>query len=62
MSQHPRRQGQGLTGVYGGPIGVRSNSGQQHKVPIQAWKETTEILQDPREEEVVIWGHVKLSL
>lgn len=50
MSQHPRRQGHGLTGVCGGPSGLQSSSGQQHNVPIQAQKETTEISQDPCEE------------
>lgn len=61
VSQHPRRQGHGLTGVCGGPSGLQSSGGQQHNVPIQAWKETTEISQDPCEEGAVMWGHVNLS-
>lgn len=58
VSQHPRRQGHGLTGVCGGPRGLQSSSGQQHNVPIQAWKETTEISQDPCEEVGGVLGHL----
>lgn len=44
------------------PSGLPSGGWLQHNVPIQAWKETSEISQDPCEEGAVIWGHVNLSL
>lgn len=62
VSQHPRRQGHGLTGVCKASMGLQDGSRQQHNAPIQARKQTSEISQAPRREGPVISGHINLSL